>query len=165
MATIIQGSQLRLVEYGFQVLKPGQTPPNSGSSATLFTVSGGMVLVTSLVGRVSTVLSGTTGAVSLGATPTVGASGAQVAGIASATVVGGGEVGATFAVAATIAGAPTTLANGGASAVAGKSPFLAQSAFIVQAGIITITTSVATMTGAIDWYLTYLPLDNGASVS
>lgn len=165
MANFIQGRQLRRLLYGEQIQKLAQTPPNSGSSATLFTVAGGMVLVTSLVGRVSTVLSGTTGAISLGATPTVGASGAQVAGIAAATVVGGGEVGATYAVAATIAGAPTTLANGGASAVAGKSPFLAQSGFVVQAGIITITTSVATMTGAIDWYLTYVPLDNGAAVS
>ncbi len=165
MSSGIKGKQLRRIEFGELVTKKAQTPPNSGSSATLFTVAGGMVLVTSLVGRVTTVLSGTTGAISLGATPTVGASGAQVAGIASATVVGGGEVGATYTVAATIAGAPTTLANGGASAVAGKSPFLAQSAFVVQAGIITITTSVATMTGAIDWYLTYLPLDDGASVS
>lgn len=165
MSVIIQGSQLRSIAYGTQVLKAAQTPPNSGSSATLFTVAGGQVLVTSLVGRVSTVLSGTTGAISLGATPTVGAAGAQVAGIASATVVGGGEAGTAYAVVATIAGAPTTLANGGASAVAGKSPFLAQAAFVVQAGIITITTSVATMTGAIDWYLTYVPLDTGASVS
>lgn len=165
MVNFIQGAQLRTIEFGNQVVKAAQTPPNSGSSATLFTVAGGMVLVTSLVGRVSTVLSGTTGAISLGATPTVGAAGAQVAGIAAATVVGGGEAGTVFAVAATIAGAPTTLANGGASGVAGKSPFLAQSSFIVNAGIITVTTSVATMTGAIDWYLTYLPLDTGASVS
>lgn len=165
MANFIQGTQLRTLLQGNQVTKVAQTPPNSGSSATLFTVAGGMVLVTSLVGRVSTVLSGTTGAISLGATPTVGAAGAQVAGIAAATVIGGGEAGAAFAVVATIAGAPTTLANGGASAVAGKSPFLAQSGFVVNAGIITVTTSVATMTGAIDWYLTYIPVDNGASVS
>jgi hypothetical protein len=165
MANFVKGYQLRELLYGVQVLKAGQVPPNSGSSATLFTVAGGMVLVTSLVGRVSTVLSGTTGAISLGATPTVGAAGAQVAGIASATVVGGGEAGMAYAVVATIAGAPTTLSNGGASGVAGKSPFLAQSAFVVQAGIVTVTTSVATMTGAIDWYLTYVPLDTGASVS
>lgn len=165
MGNFIQGAQLRTLLFGNQVIKAAQTPPNSGSSATLFTVAGGQVLVTSLVGRVSTVLSGTTGAISLGATPTVGASGAQVAGIAAATVVGGGEAGTAYAVVATIAGAATTLANGGASAVAGKSPFLAQSAFVVQAGVITVTTSVATMTGAIDWYLTYIPLDNGASVS
>ncbi|HYS41943.1 MAG TPA: hypothetical protein VEO01_40515 [Pseudonocardiaceae bacterium] len=165
MAAFIQGTAQRALHFGNLVKKLAQIPPNSGSSATLFTVAGGMVMVTSMVGRVSTVLSGTTGAVSLGATPTVGAAGAQVAGIAAATVVGGGEVGAAFAVAATIAGAPTTLANGGASGVAGKSPFLAQSAFVVNAGVITVTTSVATMTGAIDWYLTYVPLDDGASVS
>jgi hypothetical protein len=165
MPNFIAGKQLRRLLYGEQVIKKAQVPPNSGSSATLFTVAGGQVLITSLVGRVTTVLSGTTGAVSLGATPTVGAAGAQVAGIATATVIGGGEVGMAYAVAATIAGAATVLANGGASGVAGKSPFLAQSAFVVQAGIITITTSIATMTGAIDWYCTYVPLDDGASVS
>ena len=165
MGNFIQGYQLRTLLLGNQVIKTAQVPPNSGSSATLFTVAGGQVLVTSLVGRVTTVLSGTTGAVSLGATPTVGAAGAQVAGIATATVIGGGEVGTAYAVAATIAGAATVLSNGGASSVAGKSPFLAQASFVVQAGVITITTSVATMTGAIDWYLTYIPLDTGASVS
>ena len=90
MANFVQGKALRVLNHGPLVVKAAQVPPNSGSSATLFTVAGGMVLVTGLVGRVTTVLSGTTGAISLGATPTVGASGAQVAGIAAATVVGGG---------------------------------------------------------------------------
>ena len=143
MANYTKGSVFRETAYGFQVIKAAQTPPNSGSSATLFTVAGGMVLVTSLVGRVTTVLSGTTGQISLGATPTTGAAGAQTAGIASLTTVGGTEAGAAVAVVATIAGAPTTLANGGASGVAGKSPFLAQAPFVVQSGIITVTVATA----------------------
>lgn len=163
MSVIIQGYQLRAIALGSQVIKKAQTPPNSGSSATLFTVAGGMVLVTSLIGRVSTVLSGTTGAVAIGSKPTVGTE--ETAGIASATVIGGGEVGATYAVVGTAAGAPTTLANGGASAKAGTVPFSTLPAFVVDTGTIEITTSVATMTGAIDWYLTYVPLDTGASVS
>jgi hypothetical protein len=36
---------------------------------------------------------------------------------------------------------------------------------VVNTGTITVTTSVATMTGAIDWYVSYVPLDTGASVS
>lgn len=165
MASQVPGAGARLLHQGYLVKKAAQTPPNSGSSATLFTVAGGMVMVNALVGRVTTVLSGTTGAISIGATPTVGAAGAQVAGIAAATVVGGCEVGTMLAVVGTAAGAATTLANGGASGVAGKSPFLSLPAFVAVSGIITITTSVATMTGAIDWYLEYVPLDDGASVS
>jgi hypothetical protein len=165
MASLLGLFQNRALIQGAQVIKKAQVPPNSGSSATLFTVAGGMVLVTGLFGRVTTVLSGTTGTISLGATPTVGASGAQVAGIAAATVIGGGEVGATYAVVGTAAGGATTLANGGASSLSGKSPFISLPEFVVQAGIITVTTSVATMTGAIDWYLSYVPIDVGASVS
>jgi hypothetical protein len=163
MATLLQLFQNRQLVQGAQVVKATQTPPNSGSSATLFTVAGGMVVVTSLVGRVVTVLSGTTGAVSLGTVPTAGT--ASTTGIATATVIGGGQVGAKYAVVGTAAGAATTLANGGASALAGVVPFLSFMEFIVDPGTINITTSVATMTGAISWYLSYVPLDVGASVS
>ena len=163
MASQVPGTGVRLLHQGYLVKKLAQTPPNSGSSATLFTVAGGVVMVNSLVGRVSTVLSGTTGAIALGSKPTVGTE--ETAGIATATVIGGGEVGAMYAVVGTAAGAPTTLANGGASAKAGTVPFLSLPLFLVDTGVIEITTSVATMTGAIDWYLEYVPLDDGAQVS
>lgn len=163
MSILVQGYQLRALQFGTQVIKKAQTPPNSGSSATLFTIAGGMVIVTALVGRVSTVLSGTTGSVSLGTVPTTGT--ASTTGVATATVIGGCEVGTKLSVVSTIAGAATTLANGGASGVAGKVPFLGLAEFAVDPGTINITTSVATMTGAIDWYLTYVPLDTGATVS
>ena len=42
-------------------------------------------------------------------------------------------------------------------------PFL-PNPFLADAGTIEVTTSVATMTGAIDWYLSYVPLDTGATV-
>lgn len=159
MATFIQGTALRQMELGTLVKKTGQVPPNSGSSATLFTVAGGMVMVTSLLGRVSTALSGTTGAIALGTKPTVGTE--KTAGIATAGVVGGAEVGTMLAV-----GASSSLATALVVSVlfAGNVPFQSLK-FTVNAGIIEVTTSVATMTGAIDWYLTYVPLDDGASVS
>lgn len=159
MSSMVKGSQLRLQEYGYQVLKPGQTPPNSGSSATLFTIAGGSVIVTSLVGRVSTVLSGTTGAIALGTKPTVGTE--ETSGIATASVVGGSEVGTKFVPIASSGLAGALVVSG---KFAGNVPFLSYP-FIADAGIIEITTSVATMTGKIDWYLTYIPLDTGASVS
>jgi hypothetical protein len=117
-----------------------------------------------MVGYVSTALGGTTGAISLGTTPTVSVNGAVVAGLATASVVGGAEAGTLFNVVATIAGVATTLANHGASAVAGQVNAIAQAPFIVPAGAITITTSIATMTGAIDWYLYYVPFVDGGYV-
>ncbi len=159
MSAIIQGPQLRTLLFGDQVLKAAQTPPNSGSSATLFTVAGGAVLVTSLIGRVSTALSGTTGAIALGTKPTGGTE--ETAGIATASVVGGSEIGTLFTPLASSGLAGALVVSG---KVAGNVPFLAPP-FVVNIGTIEVTTSVATMTGAIDWYLSYVPLDTGASVS
>jgi hypothetical protein len=159
VTVITPNRQYRNMVFGLSVVKPAQTPPNSGSSATLFTVSGGSVLVTSLVGRVSTALSGTTGAIALGTKPTVGTE--ETAGIATASVVGGSEIGTKVTPQAS-AGLGGALVVSGK--VAGNAPFLAPP-FVVDAGTIEITTSVATMTGAIDWYLTYVPLDDAASVS
>jgi hypothetical protein len=159
MSVILQGYQLRELVYGSQVIKKAQTPPNSGSSATLFTVAGGAVIVTGLLGHVSTALSGTTGAIALGQTPTGGV--ADTGGIATAGVVGGAVVGTwVSAVMLTTGLAGAVQAN----ILAGATVGLGMS-FVIGAGIITVTTSVATMTGAIDWYLSYLPLDTGAAVS
>ncbi len=157
---MVKGTQQRQLEFGYQVIKTGQTPPNSGSTATLFTVAGGLVAVTSLIGRVTTVMSGTTGAIALGTAPTVGT--ANTAGIATAGVIGGAEVG-TLVSPVSSSGLAGALAVGG-SKQAGAAVWLT-TPFIVCTGTITITTSIATMTGALSWYLTYVPVDNGASVS
>lgn len=158
MGNFIQGTQLRTLNYGTQVTKGPVTPPNSGSSANLFTVSGGAVVVSYLVGRVTTALSGTTGAIALGTKPTSGTE--ETAGIATAGVVGGAEIGTLLTPIASSGLAGTLVVSG---KLAGNSPFIATS-FVVNAGTIEVTTSVATMTGAIQWYLAYVPLDDGASV-
>lgn len=159
MANFIAGKQLRRLQFGELVVNGPFTPPNSGSSSTLFTVAGGAVLVTNFLGLVTTVLSGTTGALAIGSKPTVGTE--KTAGIATAGVVGGAEVGTFVSVVAAstgLAGALTANTFAG-NAVYGQQPF------VVSAGVIEVTTSVATMTGQLKWYLTYVPLDDGASVS
>jgi hypothetical protein len=159
MPDFIQGSQLRRLALGSQVINGPFTPPASGSSSTLFTVAGGAVLVTSLLGRVTTALSGTTGAISLGSHPTVGTD--EPAGIATAGVVGGAEIGTWVGPVAASTGLAGALT---ANIVAGNTVY-ATAPFVVNAGTIEVKTTVATMTGAITWYLTYVPLDTGASVS
>jgi hypothetical protein len=159
MSVIIQGDQLRTILLGEKVVKLAQTPPASGASATLFTIAGGTVLVTSLVGRVKTALSGTTGTFSLGTKPTVGTE--EKTGISTAVVVGAAEAGTKLTVLASsgLGGALVVSAL-----VAGNSPFLANP-FLVDAGTIELTVGVATMTGSVDWSLSYIPYDDGASVS
>jgi hypothetical protein len=159
MSVIIQGYQLREIAMGVQVSKLAQTPPNSGATATIFTVAGGSVVVTSLIGRVKTALSGTTGTLEIGTHPTIGTE--QKAGIATAVVVGAAEAGTKLTVQGSSGGPGALVVSGLAG---GNSPFLSNP-FLVDAGVIEVTVGIATMTGSIDWFLTYLPYDIGASVS
>jgi hypothetical protein len=156
MATYIKTQALRELLLGLQVIKSAQALPQTATS-TLYTVSGGSVLVTSLLGLVSTVIGSTATTLALGTVPTTGT--AESAGIATATAITSSEAG-------TWMGPLASSAKGGALAVGsdgGKAIFL-QTPFVVPAGTVTWTTSAST-TGNITWYLTYVPLDTGASVS
>lgn len=156
MAGFIQGSQLRLIEYGYQVLKTAQALPQT-ATGNLFTVTGGRVVVTSLVGTVSTAIQNQLCTLSLGTAPTVGT--ASATGIATAvTTIANLEAGTHLYLPAAKG---TLVANANAGAAA---QMFAGSAYVVSAGTITWTTS-ASNTGAISWALTYIPLDTGASVS
>lgn len=157
MSVIIQGYELRTIAFGPQVLKAAQTLPQTATS-TLYTVSGGSVLVTSLLGVVSGVATGSTvTTLALGTAPTTGT--ASTTSIATAVAITSLEIGSWVAPQA-------SSGKGGALVVganAGATLFLANP-FVVPAGAITWTTS-ASDTGKIAWYLTYVPLDTGASVS
>ncbi len=160
MASFIQGYEQRTLLLGSQVTNLAQTPPTSGSSATIFTVHTGTVLVTSLAGQVSTALSGTTGAIALGVKPSGGGT-EETAGISSAGVVGGAEVGTWVTAIKAITGLAGAVE---ASIYAGLAIGISALPFLVNPGAIEVTTSVATMTGAIDWYITYVPYQTGAYV-
>lgn len=161
MANFIQGAQLRTLQMGNLVTKAAGNLPQS-ATATLFTVSGGAVLVTSLVGVVTTVIASSDPVLSLGTAPTVGT--AQTSGLATTTVLTSAEAG-TLVTVASSAGLPTALAVMATAAKAGSVVFTSLSdAFVVSAGTITWTTG-ASKTGAMKWYLTYVPLDDGASVA
>lgn len=160
MGNFIQGYEQRALLLGTQVTNLAQTPPNSGSSATIFTVHTGTVLVTSLAGQVSTALSGSTGAIALGSKPTGGGT-EETAGIASAGVVGGAEIGTWVTGLKAITGLAGAVQ---ASVYAGLAIGISALPFLVNPGAIEVTTSVATMTGAIDWYITYIPYQTGGYV-
>src|SRR5215831_2513013 len=91
MSTLIQGYQLRTLAFGTQVTKAAANLPQTATS-TLFTISGGAVLVTSLLGLVSgTAIQNQACNLSLGTVPTVGTSSATS--IATATAITNKEIG------------------------------------------------------------------------
>lgn len=163
MANFIKGQVLREVLLGSQVVKLAQAFPQGGpGTATLFTVAGGLCAVTSLVGIVSTVVASTDPVLSIGAAPTTGT--AQTSGIATTKSLLSAEVGTLVTVAGAATGLPQALTVMTTAAKAGATVFLGSAAFVVNTGTITQTATTA-VTGAIDWYLTYVPLQVGATIS
>jgi hypothetical protein len=156
MSVIITGYQLRTSQFGVQVVK-GPTVMPAGTTATLATVANGAVLVTMMLGLVTTVMTATATTLALGTAPTTGT--AATGGIAAAGTITSKEVGTwvTPVVNAGTGGGLVVCTNGG------NVPFLT-TPFVVSAGTITWTTT-GTNTGAMKWYFAYVPLDNGASLS
>lgn len=159
MSVIIQPNQVFTIQFGLLVTKPAAAIPQT-ATANLYTVAGGNVLVTSILGQVTTVIGGTATTLAIGLAPTTGT--AQTGGIATAVAITSKEVG-TWVSAQASAGGGGALVVGGSTGTAGGAPFL-PAAFVAPVGTITITTSAST-TGAMKWYLSYIPLDVGASVS
>jgi hypothetical protein len=162
MSLFNQGFQLRTLRLGTQVLKGPLVLPATTTS-TLFTVSGGAVLITSLLGLCTTVCTATATTLSVGTAPTTGT--ASHTGLSTATAITSSEVGTWVGLGATAGAALIVGGANGAGASAGFGQLAGPPApLAVSAGTITLTTS-ATNTGAFSWYLAYIPLDTGASVS
>lgn len=160
MSVIIQGDEVRAIALGILVEKAAFTLPATTSTA-IFTVTGGRVLITSMVGEVTTVLGATATNLNVTLDPT-GAN--AVADLAAATVVTSDAVGTLY----TVSGAPLDLLSAAAvgntqvpNYVAGP---IVNRGFVVPAGSILLKTS-ATNTGATKWAVTYVPIDDGAAVA
>jgi len=151
---------------GTLVSKSGLAVPATTTS-TLFTVTGGAVLVTALLGRVTTAVGATVTTLSLG------------------TGLGGTASLAT-AVAITSKGAGTWLFPIGNAGVAGALQVLGPSQaflggtnlpnapewpqsigapFLLAPDTITWTTSATPGGGVVTWYLSYIPIDTAVAVS
>jgi len=149
MPTPLQNSQLRNAEMGFRVQGAAKTVPQNATT-TIFTVSGGRISVGLLYGVVTTVIAGTTPALKLIATPTVG----TLNDMCIALTITASEVGTQFAL---------PLATGSALlGVISKSGSVTGPGLggqIVAPGTIGMNVSAADATGAIQWTLFYVPLD------
>jgi len=157
MPTPAINRQIRNAAVGFNTIHLPQVVPTVAlSPQTIFTVSGGAIFIVSLVGRVTTVMSGTAYTLTVGLTPTEGAGSSAPAALAAAGTLTSLEVGTNVTLGATAGAALTVGAN--------ASTLLLQPARqVMSPGAITLTGS-ATQTGAMRWYLTWVPIDDAATV-
>lgn len=164
MTSIISGSAYRSLAFGPRVTRNAATLPQTATQ-DIFTVSGGAVLVTSLLGQVTTVIAASDPVLSIGTKPTTGS--AKTSGIATTEVLTSKEVGTWIGPSdsSVVSGTPDVYTLGKLMVGSGAGDIIPVSKpFVVAAGTITITTT-ASKTGALKWYLTYVPLDDGASVA
>lgn len=149
MSTQIPGKQLLLAQFGTRVDRAAANLPAT-TSGNLFSVSGS-VLITTIVGTVTTAIQAQANAIKLEAYNTANAAATDIC----ATVDSNGQVaGKLFG----ITGSTT------AAAVFGYAVPRAPGIIVGGPGFIRLNTA-ATNTGQMAWTLTYVPLTPGASVA
>jgi hypothetical protein len=150
MSALISGDQLRTLLCGTRVEKA--YPTIAVETKTLFNVTGGKVLITSLVGEVTTAIT-VAGTTKLQANPTVGTTGD----LCAAT-----DLGTTDTPAGDLISFQGLKGDSIVFGV-GAAPTLKQP-IVVSAGTIEQVTATGA-DGGITWVLTYVALDNGAAVT
>jgi hypothetical protein len=153
---LIQGSQLRTLLLGVLVYKP---PVDTANGTTdLFAITSGRVVVTSLLGRVTTAFGSTTSNAKLVYDPTAAGSSFDLCTVVD---VASDAIGQTYTIAGDV-GTPGALLVAGA---VGQANAVFAKPLVLAAGMIELNLSADPGVGASDWTLTYIPLDDGASVA
>lgn len=153
MTTLIKNADVRTISAGILVSRATATLPATAAQ-NIFTISGGRILLVSLVGEVTTIIQAQSTTVKVTSTPTTGSA------IDMSST--GGDINALEV------GGRISLANPPAAATAlvkTNAGYTNLSAVftVVPPGSISYTTG-ATSTGSLKWDLIYVPLDNGAQV-
>lgn len=151
MSVIIQGTQLRSILLGTQVDRAAAALPQTTQSA-LFTVTGGRIIVTAIIGEVTTVIQAQANNAKLVANPTVGTD----VDLCAVLSIASDEVGCLYGITGLFSDALV-----GVNAGAGVLP---RNPVVVPAGSIDLSCA-ASNTGAVKWSLTYVPLDAAATVA
>ncbi len=141
------------LNFGFHVARPTAVWPQSADQ-TIFTISGGRVIVTSLSGVFTVAASATGNNLSVNSVPTVG----------TATVIASTLAAASFEIGALLVVEGDATALIGTATGSGLAPALNALPFILPTGNITITCSGNNVTGSIKWDIFYFPLDEGAQI-
>ena len=152
MSVLNDGAAFLKALLGLKVARATATLPQTAQAA-IFTVATGRVIVTSLVGTVTTATGATATNLSVIGNPTTGTDVVLASTVASASK----EIGATFTLPVTFGSALQVQNAGGAGLPLGTG-------FVLNPGTLDILTS-ASNTGSIKWDITYVPLDDGASIT
>ena len=154
----LQGKELRRLLFGRQVLRAAAVLPATATSTPYFTVVGGYVLVTGLIGVCTAAGDATATTLLFSAVPTVGAANNMCGASASlASAVIGNIV--------SVDGTAITTALQASAVAAGGNIGGMVKPIVVAPGTINAVTANTNATLAYKWYLTYIPLDDGAYVT
>ncbi len=154
---LLRGKSLRMLKKGPQVARPSAVLPASATTTPYFTVSGGLVYVTSLIGICTAAGDATATTVLFSAVPTVGAANNMCGASASlASAVIGNLL--------SLDGTAITTALQASAAAAGGNIGGCKKPVVVGIGTIDCVTANTNATLAYRWLLTYIPVDDGAFV-
>lgn len=145
------------MQLGTKVDRATATLPATAAQ-NIFTISGGRVLVTSILGEVTTIVQAQATTIKLTSTPTTGSAVDLTANTGDLNAL---EVGGLITVAPALTLTPFGLAIQKQLAGATTMPAVR---ILLAIGSLSYTTG-ATSTGSIKWSLTYIPFDDGASVA
>lgn len=151
MTNITSNSSVRQVALGRKVDRATASIAATGSTS-IFTITGGRIILTSLVGEVTTVIQAQANALKILSTPTTGTA-KDISGTFDINALEAGGLVSLDGVALTTALSGT---NAGAA--------IARCSFLIPIGSLKYNTA-ATNTGSIKWSMTYIPYDDGASVA
>lgn len=161
MGVLVPASSYQQSTIG-QVVAKAATTLVQNTSTSLFTVSGGDVLVTAIYGKVTTAVAATA---SLTAKLVHTPSGGSAADLAAATVITSDAVG-TFYTANGVAADVLSAQKPGGTEVPTVTYGAKSGGFILPAGTVGVTVSNHDPgTGAVAWTIAYIPLAQGATVA
>jgi hypothetical protein len=151
MSSQIKGPAILLDKVGYSVSRATATLPQTTTGA-LFTIAGGRVVLTGIVGEVTTIIQNQANNTKLVATPTVG----TAVDICAVLDIANKEVGCLFGVTGTFATAMV-------GANAGATVFPTATGIVLATGTLRLSCA-ASNTGSVKWIVTYIPLDVGATM-
>ncbi len=150
MSYTLDAAAARTLLLGTRVDRATATLPQT-TQAALFTVSGGRIMLTSIVGEVTTIIQTQANNTKLVANPTVGTD-VDICAVLSITAK---EAGCLFGITGLFSDAMVG-ANAGATV-------LPRNPVVIPVGTLDLSCA-ASNTGSVKWSITYVPFDAGAAV-
>lgn len=145
---------------GVRIVREAAALPQN-ATGNLFRVTGGKILLTSIVGQVTVeVVCAGAGNTNLIHTPTTGAAVAtDLCGVLDLSAGDNGAVDAILTITGTVGDALVSDEKAGSDA-----PSMSALLLILQPGVIAVQQTHADTTGSIKWVMEYVALDSGAAV-